>query len=151
MFNQPKLLAMITANLNQLELLEFTAKEDPKQHCKVTFPVLGTHGSQKIASVYFELEPGDNVGRHTDSAEELLLIMEGEVEASIGDEIAIMSAGSLAVVPTMVPHDVKNIGTTTVRVLGVFGGENHIIATFDKGWLPEGEKVVSTAAVFEQA
>ncbi len=141
---------MITSDLNQLELLEFTAREDSRQHCRVNFPLLGTLGTQNTAAVYFELEPGHNVGRHTDSAEEVLVILEGEAEASIGEETARVSKGTLAVVPEMVPHDVKNIGTTTLKVLGIFGGANHIVATFDQGWLPEGERVVSTAAVAAQ-
>ncbi len=142
---------MITANLHQLQLAAFTAKEDAKQCCRVTFPLLGAHGTDNSATVYFELEPGNRVGRHTDSAEEILLILEGEVEASIGEEIANASAGTLLVVPKLTPHDVRNIGDTKAKVLGFFGGANHIVATFDHGWLPEGEKVVSTAAVFEQA
>jgi len=142
---------MITADLNNLDLFEFTAQEDPKQHCKVTFPLLGAHGTKDTATVYFELEPGDSVGRHTDSAEELLLIMEGQVEAFVGEERVEAHAGHLLVVPKMVPHDVKNIGDTRAKVLGFFGGANHIVATFDQGWLPEGENVVSTAAVTQQA
>lgn len=142
---------MITTKLNELELNEFIAKDDPKQHCKATFPLVGAHGTVNSATVYFELEPGDNLGRHTDSAEELLLVLEGEVEASVGDETSAMTAGNIAVVPVMVPHDIRNTGDTKARVIGFFGGANNIVATFEKGWLPEGDHVVDTAAVFEQA
>lgn len=142
---------MVTVNLNKLELNELMAKEDEKQHCKATFPLLGAHGAQKLATVYFELEPGDNIGRHTDSAEEILLLVQGNVHATIGEETAEMSEGSMALVPVMVPHDIKNTGNTTAKILGIFGGANHIEATFDKGWLPEGENVVNTAAMFAAA
>ena len=142
---------MITTNVNELELNEFIAKDVPKQHCKASFPLVGAHGTINSATVYFELEPGDNLGRHTDSAEELLLLLEGKVEASVGDESVEMSEGSIAVVPLMVPHDLKNIGTTKARVLGFFGGANNIVATFEKGWLPDGEHTVDTKAAFEQA
>ncbi len=141
---------MITADLKNQELTELMAKEDSNQHCKANFPLLGAHGTTKIATVYFELEPGDNIGRHTDNAEEMLLVLEGNVHASIGDESGELKNGNIALVPTMVPHDVKNTGKTTAKILGIFGGANHIIATFDHGWLPDGEKVVSTSAMFEQ-
>ena len=59
--------------------------------------------------------------------------------------------GTLLVVPRMVPHDVTNIGSDTARVLGVFGGASHIVATFDHGWGPERMSVVGTQAMSEQA
>ncbi|HMQ63237.1 MAG TPA: cupin domain-containing protein [Flavilitoribacter sp.] len=139
---------MTAINLNEIELNEFTGKEDPNQHCRATFPLVGAHGSRKLATVYFELEPGDNLGKHTDSAEELLVILDGRLEATIGDEVGEVSKGGIALVPEMVPHDFRNIGTTTDRVLGVFGGANNIIATFEKEMLPTHSNVVNTALLF---
>ena len=136
---------MKTVNLKSIELNEFIGKEDPKQHCRATFPLLGANGTSKLATVYIELEPGDNLGMHTDSAEELLVILEGELEAKIGDKEARIKAGDLALVPEMVPHDFKNVGSTKAKVLGVFGGANNIIATFEKVWLPTESNVVDTS------
>lgn len=136
---------MTTVNVNQLELNEFIAKKDNKQHCRATFPLIGAHGSKELATVYFELEPGDNLGMHTDSAEELLVILDGEVVATIGNERAQVSKGGLALVPKMIPHDLVNTGSTTARVLGVFGGANNIVATFEKEMLPTNSRVVDTA------
>ncbi len=142
---------MLTANLNELDLMDMTAQDDPGQQCRVTFPLLGTHGTKETATVYFELDPGKNVGRHTDSAEEVLVILQGDVRASIGEETVETGAGSLLIVPTMVPHDVTNIGDETAKVLGVFGGANHIVAIFDHGWGPERLDVVGTREMFEPA
>lgn len=136
---------MTTVNLNQLELAEFTGKENSKQHCRATFPMLGAHGTQQTATVYFEIEPGDHLGRHTDSAEELLFILEGDMEVTIGDEKSTASKGTLALVPQMVPHDLRNIGTSKAKVLGFFGGANNIVATFDEVWLPTNSNQVDTA------
>jgi quercetin dioxygenase-like cupin family protein len=136
---------MTTVNLNNIELTEFTGKEDKKQHCKATFPLIGAHGSKDLATVYFEIEPGDNLGMHTDSAEELLVILEGELTVTIGEAFSEVRKGSIALVPEMVPHDLRNTGNTTARVLGVFGGANNIVATFEKEWLPTHSKVVDTA------
>ncbi len=136
---------MITVNLKTLELTEFVAKGDEKQHSRATFPLLGVHGSQDLASVYFEIEPGDRLGRHTDSAEELLIVLEGELTATVGEESARVTQGHIALVPKMVPHDMKNTGTTTARVIGVFGGANNIVATFEKEWLPIHSNVVDTS------
>ncbi len=139
---------MITVNLNALQLTEFTGKTDPTQHCYATFPMLGAHGTKHLATVYFELEPGKKLGRHTDSAEELLLVLEGTVEASVGSEKGTLSRGEIALVPAMVPHDLRNTGNVKAKVLGFFGGANHIVATFDQTWLPTGSNTVDTARVF---
>lgn len=136
---------MTTVDLNTIPMVEFTGKEDNRQHCMATFPLLGMHGSRDLATVYFEIEPGDKLGRHTDSAEELLVILEGDMIATIGEEQSPLSKGSIALVPKMVPHDLQNVGSTTARVLGVFGGANNIVATFDQEWLPTHSNVVDTA------
>ncbi|MCB0571982.1 MAG: cupin domain-containing protein [Phaeodactylibacter sp.] len=136
---------MTTVDLNQLSLNEFTAKNDPAQHCRATFPLLGAHGTQQSATVYIELEPGKSLGRHTDSAEELLLVLEGEVEATVGNEKGLLSKGQIALVPRLEPHDLRNTGQGTARILGFFGGANNIVATFDEVWLPTNSNVVDTA------
>lgn len=136
---------MVTANLNELELNEFLGVSDQHQHCKGTFPLLGAHGTKDLATVYFELEPGDHLGRHTDSAEELLLILEGDVEVEIGGETAPASAGNMALVPAMVPHNIFNKGQSKAKVLGFFGGANNIVATFEESMLPMNDNVFNTA------
>src|SRR5690606_21873928 len=136
---------MKTVNLNQLELNEFVGKHNLRQHCKATFPLVGAHGSRDLATVYFEIAPGDNLGAHTDSAEELLVILEGEAEIVVDREARQVTEGAIALVPKMVPHDVVNTGSTTLKVLGVFGGANNIIATFEQEWLPTHSNVVDTA------
>jgi quercetin dioxygenase-like cupin family protein len=138
---------MTTVNLNQLELTEFIAKYDDRQHCKATFPLIGAHGSRQLATVYFEIEPGDNLGMHTDSAEELLVILEGDLTVTIGGRIDRVKRGAIALVPEMVPHDLRNVGNITAKVLGVFGGANNIVATFENEWLPTHSRVVDTALI----
>ncbi|MDX1639430.1 MAG: cupin domain-containing protein [Balneolaceae bacterium] len=136
-------------DLNNLELTEFTAKSDQKQHCYSTFPLYGAHGTESTAAVYFELDPGDTLGRHTDSAEELLLVLDGRVDAEIGDETGSLSKGEIALVPRMVPHNLTNNAQTRARVLGIFGGSNNIVATFEKEWLPLGTNTVDTSLLPE--
>lgn len=135
---------MITSNLNQLELSAFHSASSSDQRCEATFPLFAPHGTIQLATVYFELEPGARLGRHTDSAEELLIVLDGKIQATISDETRTMNALEIAVVPKMAPHDLKNVGPTKARVLGVFAGGNNIVATFDDEWLPTHSKVVDT-------
>jgi quercetin dioxygenase-like cupin family protein len=136
---------MITTDLNKLQLTEFTAKSKARQRCRSTFPLLGSHGTRQSATVYFELAPGDELGAHTDSAEELLLILEGECEVMVGPEKGRLKQGQMAVIPEMIKHNIRNTGRDTVKVLGFFGGANNIVATFDEVWLPLETNSVNTA------
>lgn len=140
---------MITANLNKLDLHETWTENDPKQHCRSTFPLAGALGSENSSLVYFELAPGDHLGRHTDSAEEVLFIIAGTVEVTVGEEQDRLAQGEIAVVPTMVPHDLRNVGQGTAKVAGFFGSPN-IVATFDEVWQPDNTRVIDTAAMFAQ-
>jgi len=135
---------MITANLNQIELTEFQSQGDADQRCRATFPIFGALGTRNSAMVYIELDEGKKLGRHTDSAEEVLLVIEGEVEATIGDETGRLRSGEIALVPTMAPHDMRNIGNGRARIVGFFGAQNNV-ATFDNIWSPTDSNVVDTS------
>jgi quercetin dioxygenase-like cupin family protein len=88
-------------------------------------------GARDTAAVYFEVEPGDRLGTHTDSAEEVLYIVAGRGEAEVGDERGDVSAGDLAVIPAMVPHGIVNTGEETLKVVGFFC-EAEITSTFEE-------------------
>ncbi len=129
---------MITERIDQLELLEVWYENDPTMRVKVNFPFFLGTGTKSTAVVYFELEPGHRLGTHTDSAEELLLFLEGEAEVSVGDEQGQVSAGEMALVPAMVPHSLRNVGDETVRVVGFFSSST-VMSTFDQPVVPMGE------------
>ena len=141
---------MITVDLNNLELNELRGLNHPTMHNRSTFPLGGPVGTDNSAMVYFELDPGDTLGRHTDSVEEVVLLLSGTVEAEVGGETALLSQGQLAVVPAMAPHDFRNVGQETVRVVGFFGAQSWI-ATFEVGFEPDGGNVVDVGAMLAQA
>ena len=140
---------MISAKIDELELMEVSYEDDPSMRVNVNFPFYVGTGTKNTAIVYFELEPGYRLGSHTDSAEEILLILEGEAEATVGDEQGRVSAGDMAVVPAMVPHALRNVGDETVRVAGFFSS-NVVVSTFDRPLMPFGERVVGTPPVLAE-
>ena len=75
---------MIAERIEDLELMEGWYEDDPTMRVKVNFPFFLGTGTKNTAVVYFEIEPGYRLGTHTDSAEEILLVLEGEVEVSLG-------------------------------------------------------------------
>ena len=140
---------MISAQIGELELLEGWYEDDPTMRVRFNFPFYVGTGTKNTAVVYFELEPGCRLATHTDSAEEILLFLEGTAEVSVGDESGRVSAGEMAVVPAMVPHGMRNVGDETVRVAGFFSS-NVVVSTFDQPMMPFGQRVVGTPPVLEE-
>jgi len=134
---------MLAANLADLDLLDASSETDPTRRLRFDFPVSSLAGAASSAVVYFELEPGAHTGMHTDSAEEIVLVLSGKAEAIVGDERGELSAGGLVLVPALVPHDVRNVGEETVRAVGFFSSST-VVSVFDDPMLPAGIRVVGT-------
>ena len=134
---------MIATTLEAQELMEGWSATDPRMRARASFPLFAAHGTKSTAVVYFEVEPGDHLGRHTDSAEEILLILQGEGEAIVGEERSPVGRGSLALVPELVPHDLYATGTEPLRVVGFFSAAE-VESTFDDPMQPFGERVIGT-------
>ena len=129
---------MLAMSTNDLALNEIWLSSDPETaRLRVDFPINNSVGSESTAVVYFEIEPGHRLAEHTDSAEELLYVVAGDAEARVGDERGRLTAGDLAVIPAMVPHGVRNVGDTRLKVVGFFS-ESKIVSTFDEPVQPIG-------------
>jgi quercetin dioxygenase-like cupin family protein len=134
---------MISVNLRQLELQEEWSEQDPSERLRSAFALHRGMGSDHASVVYFELDPGGAVGTHTDSTEEVVLVLEGTVQITLGDEQGRLSTGEFALVPAMVPHSVHNTGTGMARAIGFFAGA-HVVSTFEQPLLPSGLRVFDT-------
>jgi quercetin dioxygenase-like cupin family protein len=139
-------IAMLAVSTPQLELNQIWQDSDPEhRRLRVAFPINEYEGSRDTAVVYFEIEPGDRLGTHQDSAEEILYIVAGEGEAEVGDERARVAAGDLAVIPAMVPHGVVNTGDEVLKVVGFFS-DSHIESTFEEPLQPVGQAHLTMGA-----
>lgn len=92
----------------------------------VTFPFSSATGTADTAAVYLVFEPDGALPEHTDSAEEWLLVLEGTIEATVGDETGILEEGQIALVPAVAPHSARNVGEGPARVLGFFGASTNV-------------------------
>jgi quercetin dioxygenase-like cupin family protein len=110
----------------------------------VAFPISSATGTADTAVVYLEFEPGGELAVHTDSAEELLLVLEGTAEGIVGEETAVLETGDVAVVPALVRHGLRNIGEGKLRVIGFFASSTNV-AVFEEP-LPTGDQVVVVGA-----
>jgi hypothetical protein len=105
--------------------------------CGVVVATANMEGGGMITAKLDELELMDGW------AEEIVLILEGAAEAVVGDERGRLSAGEIALIPEMVPHDIYNVGEGTLKVLSFFAAPM-VISTFDEPVMPINERVVGT-------
>ena len=137
---------MATPNVKRLELIEGWSDADPQMRLRFDFPLQAAAGTKASAVVYFEIEPGEHLGRHTDSAEETVYVVQGRAEAEVGDARIPIEEGSLALVPELVPHAIFNTGDTTFKAVGFFAAAE-VEHTFDEPIQPLGIRVVHTPFV----
>jgi quercetin dioxygenase-like cupin family protein len=116
---------MFTINLDEFEL--FPAAPG----LRVSFPLSSATGTASTATVLFELDPGAELPVHTDSAEELLIVVQGTAEASVGDEVGRLSTREVALVPPLAPHGLRNVGDDMLRVFGTFSSST-VVSTFEQ-------------------
>jgi quercetin dioxygenase-like cupin family protein len=108
---------------------------------RVSFPVSSATGTASTATVLFELDPGAELGVHTDSAEELLVVLQGTAEARVGDEVGRLEANQVGLVPPMAPHGLRNVGDDVLRVLGTFSAST-VVSTFEEPFVEDGPDVL---------
>lgn len=127
---------MLKIQLENLEkMTNHGAEDDPHRRVTGNFALYSNAGTKSGSVVYFELEPGRELGTHTDSAEEIIYVVDGMIEATIGKEKNQISKGELGVVPVMESHNFSNVGSDIAKVIGFFSSPN-VISTFEKVFLP---------------
>jgi quercetin dioxygenase-like cupin family protein len=127
---------MLKVNLDKLDKMTMHgAEDDPDRKVTGNFALYSAVGTKSGAAVYFELEPGKELGAHTDSAEEIVYVVDGTIEATLGNEKDSLSSGDLGVVPVMERHNFRNVGTSTAKVIGFFSSPN-VVSTFEKVFMP---------------
>jgi quercetin dioxygenase-like cupin family protein len=105
---------------------------------RVSFPAHSATGTASTATVLFELDPGAELPVHSDSAEELLIIVQGTAEARVGDEVGVLETHQVGVVPPMAPHGMRNIGDDVLRVFGTLSAST-VVSTFERSFREEAD------------
>jgi quercetin dioxygenase-like cupin family protein len=94
-------------------------------------------GAAASGSSILEVDPGRRLPRHTDSAEELIVLLGGRAEVTVGDEFATVAAPAVALVPKDVPHEVRNAGDEVLRFAAMYA-EPEVVTTYEHEVQPDG-------------
>ena len=99
------------------------------------------HGEQQGATTtgtsLLEVPAGCRLPRHTDSAEEVAVVISGTAEIEVGGERARIGAGGVALVPKDVPHEVRHAGEDTLRFMAVYASTD-VVTTYEADVQPDG-------------
>ena len=74
---------------------------------------------QTVGLATFDVGKG-NVEHIHPNCEEVIYVLAGEVEHTLGDQSTRLSAGDLIVVPRGMPHRLTNIGSSAARACVIF-------------------------------
>ncbi|HEX2071198.1 MAG TPA: cupin domain-containing protein [Thermoleophilaceae bacterium] len=113
---------MASIPLDELELEDAWIEGDPTAVWRSATAHAATHGARSSGSSLLEVAPGCRLPRHTDSAEEVIVVLAGRAEVTVGDEVAAVAVNGLALVPKDVPHEVRNGGDEPLRFLALYAG-----------------------------
>jgi quercetin dioxygenase-like cupin family protein len=140
---------MLAELLGEVQLTEYWCEGDPTLRGRLSLPMHTGNGAASCAVTYFEHEPGEHHGRHTDSAEEVVLVLNGEADMTAGDERMRLAADGIALVPATVPHDLRNAGQGRLLVVGFFSSAA-VISHFDETLAPFGRSMLTLGALEEE-
>jgi mannose-6-phosphate isomerase-like protein (cupin superfamily) len=96
------------------------------------FEVLQT--TQKSQTAIMRLSPGEDSSAQKNShkeSDQILLLLEGELQAEVGDEKSHLRAGDICLVPAGTPHRFENQGNHRVVTFNVYSPPEY--ASNEKG------------------
>jgi quercetin dioxygenase-like cupin family protein len=96
-------------------------------------------GAEASGSSIIEVPTGCRLARHTDSAEETIVVVAGTAQVESGGEGVELGAGGLAVVPADVPHEVRNAGDGTLRFVAVYAAPD-VVTRYEQVVQPDGAR-----------
>lgn len=116
---------------------------DPSMRFAAIFPVGADQGATASSVAYYIIEPGKHTGVHSDNAEEIVFITEGEGELFMMGRTEKLVAGKFHVLAAGLDHDIYAQGAIALRLLSFFP-TTEIQSTFQQVVFPVGGHVLSS-------
>jgi quercetin dioxygenase-like cupin family protein len=107
-------------NVDHLQLGEVWGAEDASIRWKGGFFAYGGAGADESATIYFTIEPGKRLGRHTDTTEETQFILSGSGDLRLDSGTSAMRPGDVVTLTEGTFHDLVNTGTEPLQVIAFF-------------------------------
>ena len=96
----------------------------PNSHWAVLVDPASSDGHvDDITLIVEEIAPGDRIPLHTHPINEVIVILEGFAEVTLGAVTKRVDRGSVVFIPAGTPHGTKNTGPSPVRIHAMFPSE----------------------------
>lgn len=130
---------MFTHSVERADFSEAWIEGDPTARWRSASGHGPGTGAEASGSSFLEVDPGRRLPRHTDSAEEAIVVLDGAAEVIVGEESAAVSAGAIALVPAGVPHEVRCTGDQALRFLALYASAD-VTTTYERPVQPAGDR-----------
>ena len=80
----------------------------------------GTKGAESLSVGDLTLAPGAKVANHIHPTEEAMVILDGELDAVLGDNVVSVKAGQTVLAPPGVKHGFVNRSGASARLMAIF-------------------------------
>jgi quercetin dioxygenase-like cupin family protein len=128
---------------DKLERIQVRSSDNPDVRWNAAFAVYGGHGTTQSSTIVYEIEPGGQLGWHTDATEETQYIVAGTGELQTEDGVYPVGPGSVFVLPTPLRHNLKNVGKEPLRAVAFFAAAM-FTQNFDNVMLPPKSHILGT-------
>jgi quercetin dioxygenase-like cupin family protein len=128
---------------DKLERVQVRAADNSAVRWAGAFAVYGGHGTTQSSTIVYEIEPGGELGWHTDATEETQYIIAGKGELRTDEGNFPVGPGSVFVLPTPLRHNLANIGNETLRAVAFFAAAM-FTQEFDNVMLPAKSHILGT-------
>ena len=96
-------------------------------------------GAAASGSSLIEVRPGYRLPRHTDSAEETIVVTAGLAEVRVDGSRGQVCAGGIALVHAEHPHEVHSIGDETLCFVAVYA-DTDVVTRYEQEVQPSGSR-----------
>jgi quercetin dioxygenase-like cupin family protein len=96
-------------------------------------------GARSSGSSLLEIDPGNRLPLHTDSAEETIVVISGTAAVTVDGEQEVVREGGVALVPKDAPHEVRNAGDELLRFAAVYASTD-VVTTYEDEVQPDGSR-----------
>jgi quercetin dioxygenase-like cupin family protein len=94
-------------------------------------------GARDSGTVVLEVDPGCRLESHRDSAEETIVVLDGEADVLVDGDRGRVRAGEVALIPADAPHEVRNAGRRTLRFVAAYARPD-VRTTYERSVQPGG-------------
>ena len=125
------------------ELSEQWVEGRPELRWRSTLGTTPEGGAKASSTSLLEVDPGCALPRHTDSAEETVVVAGGVAEVEVDGETGRVEAGGVALVPKDAPHQVRSVGDAPLRFVAVYA-DVEVVTRYEHEVQPSGERESQT-------